>query len=278
MNRQPSFPALRLCRTLAVVALAGMAAACAGTTEKVVDPNTPVSVIYNRAVDALESQKYNTAAELFDDVERQYPYSVWATKAQLMAGFAHYQASKYDDAIIAVERFIRLHPGNRDIAYAYYLKAISYYEQITDVARDQLITQKATESLEELLRRFPHSKFSRDVKLKLDLTRDHLAGKEMSIGRFYLRKGRYLAAINRFRRVIDDYQTTSHVAEALHRLAEAYSALGVKNEAQKVAAVLGHNYPGSEWYVDSYGLVAGVDMREEKEKKRFLARAWDWIF
>jgi len=278
MNRQSPFPALRLCRTLAVLALAGMAAACAGTAEKVEDPNRPVSEIYNRAVDALESREYRTAAKLFDDVERQYPYSVWATKAQLMAGFAHYQASKYDDAIIAVERFIQLHPGNRDIAYAYYLKAISYYEQITDVARDQLVTQKATKSLEELLRRFPHSKYARDVRLKLDLTRDHLAGKEMSIGRFYLRKGHYLAAINRFRRVIDDYQTTSHVPEALHRLAEAYSALGIRNEAQKVAAVLGHNYPGNEWYVDSYGLVAGVDMRKEKEKKGFLARAWNWIF
>lgn len=278
MNRQPPFPALRLCRTLAVLALAGMAAACTGTADKVEDLDPPVSVIYNRAVDALESSQYLTAAKLFDDVERQYPYSVWATKAQLMAGFAHYQASKYDDAIIALERFIQLHPGNRDIAYAYYLKAISYYEQITDVTRDQLVTQKATESLEELLRRFPNSKFARDVKLKLDLTRDHLAGKEMSIGRFYLRKGRYLAAINRFRRVIDDYQTTSHVPEALHRLTEAYSALGVKNEAQKVAAVLGYNYPGNEWYADSYGLVTGVDRRKEKEKKGFLARAWDWIF
>ena len=278
MNRQPPFPALRLCRTLAVLALAGMAAACAGTADKVEDLDPPVSVIYNRAVDALESSQYLSAAKLFDDVERQHPYSVWATKAQLMAGFAHYQASKYDDAIIALERFIQLHPGNRDIAYAYYLKAISYYEQITDVTRDQLVTQKATESLEELLRRFPNSKFARDVKLKLDLTRDHLAGKEMSIGRFYLRKGRYLAAINRFRRVIDDYQTTSHVPEALHRLAEAYSALGVKNEAQKVAAVLGYNYPGNEWYADSYGLVTGVDRRKEKEKKGFLARAWDWIF
>jgi outer membrane protein assembly factor BamD len=220
------------------------------------------------------------AAESFDEVERQHPYSVWATKAQLMAGYAHYEANKYDEAIIALERFIQLHPGNRDIAYAHYLKALSYYEQISDVSRDQLATERARQSLQELIRRFPNSKYARDARLKLDLTLDHLAGKEMEIGRYYLRKDQYLAAINRFRHVVDRYQTTTHVPEALHRLAEAYSALGVTVEAQRNAAVLGHNYPGSEWYIDSYKLVAGVDVRrgKEEEKKGFIARAWDWIF
>lgn len=295
MNRRPYIPAMipapipaaipaqipprRLWRTLAVLAVVGALAACSSAPDKDTNVEPPVSEIYNKAMDALEDEQYAAASELFDEVERQHPYSVWAIKAQLMAGFAHYQAGRYDDAIIAVERFIQLHPGNRDVAYAYYLKAISYYEQITDVVRDQLMTQKASASLEEVMRRFPRSKYARDAGLKLDMTRDHLAGKEMAIGRFYLGKGHYLAAINRFRRVIENFQTTSHVPEALHRLAESYSALGIKPEAQRVAAVLGHNYPGSEWYVDSYGLVAGVDVRkQEEEEKGFLRRTWDWIF
>ena len=197
------------------------------------------------------------ASKQFDEVERQHPYSVWATKAQLMAAYTHYQNSKYDDAIIAADRFIQLHPGNRDVAYAYYLKALSYYEQITDVSRDQRVTERATKALEEVVRRFPDSQYGRDSKLKLDLTRDHLAGKEMEIGRYYLRQGQYLAAINRFRRVVENYQTTTHIPEALHRLTESYLALGVVEEAKQTAAVLGYNYPGSEWYTDSYALLTG---------------------
>jgi outer membrane protein assembly factor BamD len=284
MNRRPYIPSIissrRLWRTLAVLAIAGTLASCSSAPKEESKADRPVSEIYNQAMDALERSEFAASAKLFDEVERQHPYSVWATKAQLMAGFAHYQAGHYDDVIIAVERFIQLHPGNRDVAYAYYLKAISYYEQITDVVRDQLITQKAMTGLQEILRRFPRSKYARDARLKLDLTRDHLAGKEMSIGRYYLRKGQYLAAINRFRRVIDNFQTTSHVPEALLRLAESYSALGIKSEAQKVTAVLGHNYPGSEWYEDGYGLVTGANVRkqEEEENKGFLRRTWEWIF
>ncbi len=279
MTRLPQAPPERLARRAAAVLLAVVLAACSDSDEKPY-VEREVHNIYNTAVDALESGNYDTAARRFDEVERQHPYSVWATKAQLMAGFAHYQANKYDEAIIALDRFIRLHPGNRDISYAHYLKALSYYEQISDVSRDQLATERARQSLQELIRRFPNSKYARDARLKLDLTRDHLAGKEMEIGRYYLRKDQYLAAINRFRRVVDRYQTTTHVPEALHRLAEAYAALGMMDEAQRNAAVLGHNYPGSEWYIDSYKLVAGVDVRlkNEEEKKGIIARAWDWIF
>jgi outer membrane protein assembly factor BamD len=257
-----------------------LVAACSNNDK---DPNAgyverPVNAIYNQAVNALEAGDYPEAARLFDEVERQHPYSIWATKAQLMAGYANYEANKYADALIALNRFIQLHPGNRDIPYAYYLKALSYYEQISDVSRDQSITTKAQTSLQDVIRRFPTTKYARDARLKLDLTRDHLAGKEMAIGRFYLRKGEYLAAINRFRQVVDKYQTTSHIPEALHRLSEAYSAVGLDNEAKESAAVLGHNYPGSEWYVDSYALVTGEDIRKQKEKKGFFARAWDWVF
>ena len=269
-------PAAVLCALLCAV----LVSACAGN--QLAPPSErSVQDLYNSAVDALEAEDYATAARSFDEVERQHPYSVWATKAQLMAGFAHYSANNYDEAIIALNRFIQLHPGNRDVAYAYYLKALCYYEQISDVSRDQLNTERALDALQDVIRRFPTSKYARDTKLKLDLTRDHLAGKEMDIGRYYLRRDNFLAAINRFRRVIDKFQTTTHVPEALHRLAEAYTALGVLDEAQKAAAVLGHNYPGSEWYVDSYGLVAGIDVRKQNEKKKtrgMLTRAWDWVF
>lgn len=237
-----------------------------------------VEPLYNKAVSALEAKDYKEAARNFDEVERQHPYSVWATKAQLMAAYAHYQANEYEDAVIGLDRYIRLHPGNRDIAYAYYLKALSYYERISDVARDQQVTEDAYRALEEVVRRFPDSRYARDARLKLDLTRDHLAGKDMEIGRYYLERGYYLAAINRFRRVVDEYQTTTHVPEALHRLVEAYTALGITDEARKVAAVLGHNYPGSEWYLDSYAVAAGSDLRTNPEDKGFFSRTWDWLF
>jgi outer membrane protein assembly factor BamD len=271
---------MRPYRTAIALLFCALLAGCAGKE----DPNAsyverPVHVIYNNAVDALERREFGEAARLFDEVERQHPYSVWATKAQLMAGYANYQANKYGDALVALDRFIQLHPGNRDVPYAYYLKALSYYEQISDVSRDQRATQQALAALEEVIRRFPDTEYARDARLKIDLTRDHLAGKEMAVGRWYLRRGDYLAAINRFRRVVDTYQTTSHIPEALHRLSEAYAALGLKEEARKAAAVLGHNYPGSDWYIDSYALMTGEDVREkEEEKKGVLARAWGWVF
>lgn len=259
-------------------------AACSGDGNEQPYVERPVHEIYNKATDELENRNFERAARLFDEVERQHPYSLWATKAQLMAGYAYYEANKYDDALGALNRFIQLHPGNKDIPYAYYLRAVSYYEQISDVSRDQGITQKALDALQDIIRRFPNTKYARDARLKLDLTRDHLAGKEMAVGRWYLRQREYLAAINRFRQVVEKYQTTSHIPEALHRLSEAYSALGLRKEAQQVASVLGHNYPGSEWYIDSYALMTGTDIRNKEEakgnneEKGFFARAWDWIF
>jgi len=233
--------------------VAGLAACASKEREEYVE--RPVEQLYNEGVDALATDRYLTAARAFDEVERQHPYSTWATKAQLMAAYAHYQANKYDDAIVAVDRFIQLNPSNRDVGYAYYLKAISYYEQITDVQRDARMTELAMGALEEVVRRFPDTPFARDARLKIDLTNDHLAGKEMEVGRYYMRRGQYVGAINRFKLVLDRFQTTSHVPEALHRLVEAYTALGLSGEAEKAAAILGHNYPGSDWYQDSYGLV-----------------------
>lgn len=269
---------IRRLRQLAATLFVCAAAAACGSTDEEVYVERKVDVLYNTAVNSLEAGEYKDAATQFDEVERQHPYSAWATKAQLMAAYSHYQANEYDEAVIGLDRFIRLHPGNRDIAYAYYLKALSYYERISDVARDQLITELALKNLTEIVRRFPNSKYARDARLKIDLTRDHLAGKQMEIGRFYLERNHYLAAINRFRRVVDNYQTTTHVPEALHRLVEAYTALGVIDEARKVAAVLGHNYPGSEWYLDSYAVAAGSDLRDRAEEKGFFARTWDWLF
>jgi outer membrane protein assembly factor BamD len=217
----------------------------------------PVDELYNKAMDAVVEERYADASKTFEQVESQHPYSVWATKSQIMSAYSLYETGKYSEAIIAADRFIQLHPGHRDVAYAYYLKAICYYVQITDVGRDQKVTEQALRALDDVVRRFPDSKYARDAKLKLDFTRDHLAGKEMEIGRYYLRQGEYLAAMNRFKRVIDNYQTTTHVPEALERLVECDLGLGLSKEAQANAAVLGYNYPGSRWYQDAYALVTG---------------------
>ncbi len=256
--------------------LAVIAAACSEEDAAYVE--RPVEQLYNEAMDSLLVGNYGTAALSFDEVERQHPYSVWATRAQLMTSFAYYQANRYDDAILAAERFIRLHPGFDTVDYAYYLIAISYYEQIVDVGRDQQKTERALQSLEDVVLRFPESEYARDARLKIDLARDHLAGKEMNIGRYYLRQRQYLAAINRFRAVIVSYQTTTHVPEALHRLTESYLALGVTTEAQTAAAVLGYNFPGSEWYIDSYELLEGVKLRPEVDEGSFLSRIFNKVF
>ena len=248
-----------------------MLLACSKEPEKYVE--RPVEQLYNQAQDLLAQKEYTLAAKAFDEVERQHPYSVWATKAQLMAAYSHYQRNGYDDAIIALDRFIQLHPSHVDVPYAYYLKALCYYEQISDVGRDQKMTELALKALQDLMTRFPNTRYARDASLKLDLTRDHLAGKEMEIGRYYLTQGHYLAAINRFKLVIDSYQTTTHVPEALHRLSEAYQVLGLTEDARKTAAVLGHNFPGSEWYIDSYELVEGKPVRQVVEKA-----PWYWPF
>ena len=259
---------------LIALALAALALSGCADDDKEKYVERPVEQIYNAALADLQKEEYKKAAEEFDEVERQHPYSVWATKAQLMAAYAHYQNEKYDDAIIALERFIQLHPSNKDIPYAYYLEALCYYEQISDVARDQKMTDLARKSLRELITRYPNSKYTRDAKLKYDLTEDHLAGKEMEIGRYYLKQGQYLAAINRFKSVIARYQTTTHVPEALHRLSEAYTALGLTDEAKRVASVLGHNFPGSEWYVDSYEMLEGKKVRTAKDEAPWYA-FWD---
>jgi outer membrane protein assembly factor BamD len=247
--------------------------------------NVPeAEVLYNRGVDALAARRYGSAATQFDLVEQNYPYSSWAVNAQLMQGYAEYLQSKYTPAIATLDRFIQLHPAHRDISYAYYLRSLAFYEQIADVERDQRATQEAMGALQEVVNRFPDSSYGRDAKLKIDLARDHLAGKEMEIGRYYLNQKLYTAAINRFQRVVEDYQTTNHVAEALHRLTEIYLLLGLTDQAKKTAAVLGHNYPGSEWYSASYDDLVGAGEASADgtapppDRPGMLRRMWRSVF
>jgi outer membrane protein assembly factor BamD len=241
-------------RVAAAMLAAALALGACKSQEEVITEQ-PVEDLYNTAVNSLLQENYASAARQFDEVERQHPYSVWATRSQLMAAYAFYMDNKYDEAISALDRFIQLNPANRDVAYAYYLKALCYYEQISDVQRDARMTELALAALTDVVNRFPNSVFARDSRLKIELAHDHLAGKEMEVGRFYQRQGQYLGAINRFRTVVQRYQTTSHVPEALHRLVECYLALGLVDEARRTASVLGFNYPGSEWYADSYALI-----------------------
>ena len=214
-----------------------------------------VEVLYKRAEQAMKDKKYEQATKDFDEVERQHPYSQYATQAQLQSAYASYLGQHYDEALVALDRFIELHPGNDDVDYAYYLKALCYYEQISDVKRDQENTHEALDALDAVIKRFPDSKYAREASLKRDLTMDHLAGKEMEVGRYYENRGYINAAINRYREVVKDYQTTTHAAEALYRLVECYMILGLPDEAVRVAAVLGHNYPGSKWYEKAYALM-----------------------
>ncbi|MDP7549393.1 MAG: outer membrane protein assembly factor BamD [Alphaproteobacteria bacterium] len=261
---------------LALTAAVGLLTACSSDEDVYVE--RPVEEIYNQAMDKLLAGDAFLAAKDFDEVERQHPYSVWARKSQLMAAYSQYLVNNYDEAILTAQRFLQLHPGNRDAPYAYYLIAISYYEQIADIGREQKITEQALDALREIVDRFPSSEYARDAGLKIDLARDHLAGKEMEIGRYYLDRGHYAAAINRFRHVIELYQTTSHVPEALHRLTEAYLSLGLRDEAKNSAAMLGHNYSGSEWYLDSYALLTGEDQRTGQVEQSWYGRIWDSVF
>ncbi|HHL42871.1 MAG TPA: outer membrane protein assembly factor BamD [Hellea balneolensis] len=238
--------------------------------EKLAYIERPAEVLYNAAVTKMDERRYDDAVLLFDEVERQHPFSRWARRAMLMSAFAHYSSGDYDETISSAQRFISLHPGNKSTPYAYYLIAISYFEQIFDVGRDQGTTVQAEAALQQVVRRYPDSDYARDARLKLELTHDHLAGKEMDVGRWYLRQNQHLAAIGRFKNVVKNYDTTSQVEEALHRLVEAYVSLGLIGEAKQVGSVLGYNYPDSEWYQDSYNLLSkyGVDLHQELKVKR----------
>jgi outer membrane protein assembly factor BamD len=237
----------------------------------------PIEQIYSDAWTAINRGNWDQAAAQFNEVDRQHPYSVWARRAMLMSAFCSYQANKYADAISTADQYISLHPGSHEVAYAFYLKAISLYEQIVDVGRDQSNTQGALVALQDVVQRFPDTEYARDAMLKIDLTNDHLAGKEMAVGRYYLDRGDYIGAINRFKIVVQQYQTTSQIAEALERLTEAYYSLGLDREAQTAAAVLGANYPGSVWYRDAFNILKGRNLKPEEDKGSWISQAFHKI-
>ncbi len=238
---------------------------CQSTDDEIMK-DRPAEELYKIAETELEDKNYQKAAKFFDEVDRQHPYSKWAGKSQIMAAYSHYLHQKYAQAIAQLETFIQLHPGHKDVDYAYYMLGLCYYEQINYVRRDQLIAKFALEAFQEVVRRFSNSKYGKDAKYKIDLVKDHLAGKDMSIGRYYLKRGGYGSALIRFRNVVQSYPTTPHVQEAMHRLVETYLLLGLKEDAQAVASVLGHNYPESIWYKESYYLLTKEDLRPDYSK------------
>lgn len=267
---------LRLGRIVAAALVAGLLSACAfgGDDAVTFEDVEPAESIYARAEAEFAEGNYALAAQIFDELERLHPTSRLTKRAMLRATEASYREGDYDKAALSGRRFLEFYPSDESADYAQYLIALSFYDQITDVDRDQAVTRSALQSLRELTNRYPDSEFAREGQLKLDLTLDHLAGKEMMIGRFYLERNQYIGAINRFRTVLETYQTTSHTPEALHRLVEAYLALGVVTEAQTAAAVLGHNFPGSDWYLDSYALLTGRDLRPAVDEGSWISQAW----
>lgn len=274
IGKSPAAPPLRSRPgALLTVLLGGLAlGACSSDDKSLVDDVRPAEEIFAEADANAVDGDYVDAAEGYDEVERLYPYSSLAKTAMIRSAESYYRGGKYDEARLAAKRYLDFFPSDEDAAYAQYIVALTYYDQISDVERDQGDTIRARQALNEVTRRYPDSEYARDAALKRDLTLDNLAGKEMQIGRYYLGRGHYIAAINRFRRVVEQYSTTSQAPEALHRLVESYLALGVANEAQNAAAVLGYNYPGSQWYVDSYALLTGQRLGPKIDEESWLSR------
>ncbi|MBO9708941.1 MAG: outer membrane protein assembly factor BamD [Caulobacter sp.] len=254
--------------------------ACAGKSKKptLAYEERPVELLYATGANRLDRGNWNEAVDYFREVERQHPYSEWSRRSILMTGYAHYMGNQYNEAISDADRFIGLYPGNPSASYAYYLKAVCYFEQIVDVNRDQAATEAALGALRDVVQRYPNSEYAQDARLKIDMVNDQLAGKEMTIGRYYLRNGQTLAAVGRFRTVVDRHQTTSHTPEALYRLVEAYLTLGLTEEAKRNGAVLGYNFPGDPWYAEAYkllnnnGLKPAVEPLKAGNKRNFLDR------
>jgi outer membrane protein assembly factor BamD len=235
----------------------------------------PPDKLYNEGLYLMNEKKdVKEANKKFEEVDREHPYSDWARKSLLMSAYASYQGGDYDSCIGAATRYVTLHPGSPDAAYAQYLIAASHYDQIPDINRDQGRTEKAIASLEEVVRKYPTSEYAVSAKTKLEAARDQLAGREMNVGRYYMGKRNYTAAINRFKVVVTQYQTTRHVEEALARLTEAYMAIGIVSEAQTAAAVLGHNFPDSPWYKDAYNLVKSGGVEPTENEGSYISRAF----
>jgi outer membrane protein assembly factor BamD len=272
----------RLVRVLAVAMVAASLGACSSfdvfSKKDDTPPDEPADRLYNEGLYLLNAKKdARESVKKFEEVDRQHPYSEWARKSLLMSAYAYYQAGEYDDCVNAAKRYVTLHPGSPDAAYAQYLIASSYFEEIPDVTRDQARTERALAALEEVIRKYPTTEYAGSSKQKIEVARDQLAGKEMEVGRYYLNKKDYTGAINRFKVVVTKYQTTRHVEEALMRLTESYMALGVVEEAQTAAAVLGHNFPDSQWYKHAYAVVKSSGVEPKENQGSWISRAFKGI-
>lgn len=237
-------------------------------------PDEPADKLYNEALYLLNNKEYKQAARKFEEVDRQHPYSEWARRSLLMAAFSYYETGGYEECIASARRYVTLYPGTPEAAYAQYLIGSSYYDQIPDISRDQSRSEKAIAAYDEVVRKYPTSEYAETARRRIEGARDQLAGKEMQIGRYYLEQRNYTGAINRFRVVITTYQTTRHTEEALMRLTEAYMAMGITNEAQTAAAVLGHNFPDSTWYKDAYKLMQDGGLEPREDKGSWISRAF----
>ena len=268
----------RVLGRVVVLAAAVMLSACASFdlfSKEEQPPDEPADKLYNNAVFLLNEEKsYKEAAKKFEEVDRQHPYSEWARKALIMSAYAYYAGRQYDDCIAAAKRYISLHPASAEAAYAQYLIGSSYFDQIPDVTRDQTRTERAMAALEEVTRKFPNTEYAVSARRKVEIGRDNLAAKEMDIGRANLTKKNFIGAINRFKVVVTQYQTTRHVEEALMRLTECYMALGILPEAQTAAAVLGHNFPDSPWYQDAYTLVRTGGGEPKEQEGHWITKAF----
>jgi outer membrane protein assembly factor BamD len=264
----------RLARAAALSFAVALAGCSLFDTDKVI-PDEPADKLYNEGLFLLNQKKDpKEAAKKFEEVDRQHPYSEWARKSLIMSAYAYYEAGAYEESVTAARRYITLHPGSPDAAYAYFLIGSSNFDQIAEVSRDQERTEKAVAALDEVVRKYPNTEYAVAAKRKIEVARDQLAGKEMDIGRWYMQRRDYTGAINRFKVVVTRYQTTRHVEEALLRLTEAYLTLGIVDEAQTSAAVLGHNFPDSRWYKDAYNLVQTKGLQPNENKGSWISRAF----
>jgi outer membrane protein assembly factor BamD len=262
-------------RLVLFAVLAAMLPACSMFDKDALAPDEPADKLYNEGLYLLNTKKEpKTAAKKFEEVDRQHPYSEWARKALIMSAFAYYESGQYDDCINSARRYVTLHPGSSDAAYAQFLIGSSYFDQMADISRDQGRTEKAVEALDEVVRRYPQSEYASAAKRKIEVARDQLAGKEMDVGRWHLQRREFTGAINRFKVVVTRYQRTRHVEEALLRLTEAYMALGIVDEAQTSAAVLGHNFPDSHWYKDAYALMQARGLQPSENKGSWISQAF----
>lgn len=245
---------------LILVGLVSSLSGCAAKDDTI--PDLPVEQLYMTGYQNFQDKNYAEAARYFDEIERQHPYSIWSPRAQIMAAYAYYTENKYDDAILTLDRFIQLHPGNRNIAYAYYLKGLCFYEQMSDVTREQKITEEALNTFNELIFRYPNSVYVKDVNVKLKEIAAHLAGKEMAIARYYLKNEEFIPAMNRFQNVILDYSQGEHIPEAFYRLAVCYTSLGIMPQVEKISVLLNKNYPQNTWAQKAQKLI-----QEHKKEK-----------